>query len=73
MGNLKSAAWAGVLVLAMTAPVLAKEGNNGNHYGWYKHGGSGVTRSAPGPMIGMGLPGLAAYSLYVWYRRRQKR
>jgi LPXTG-motif cell wall-anchored protein len=37
-------------------------------------GGSGTTtRSAPGPMIGVGLPALVALGGYVWYRRRQRR
>ena len=64
------AATAGLLAI-IAAPGLANEGNNGNHYGWYKGGGS--SRSAPGPVMGIGLPGLAAYGLYVWYRRRQRR
>jgi hypothetical protein len=73
MTYFKAAALTGLLALLMAAPASAKEGNNGNHYGWFKGGGSGVSHSAPGPMIGIGLPGLAAYGLYVWYRRRQRR
>jgi hypothetical protein len=64
MVNLKPLVWAGVCVLAMSVPALANaldgNGGNGHHYGWSKQGGSGVSRSAPGPMIGVGLPGLAA-------------
>lgn len=73
MNHLKAVGFIGLLVLLATGPAVANEGNNGNHYGWYKGGGSGATHSAPGPVIGMGLPGLAAYGLYVWYRRRQRR
>jgi len=39
----------------------------GNHYG-----GHGVSRSAPGPVIGVGIPALAALGGYIWYRRRQR-
>src|SRR5689334_19440531 len=39
---------------------------NGNHYG------NGVSRSAPGPVIGVGIPALAALGGYIWYRRRQR-
>ena len=35
MRFLMSVAAAGLLAL-MAAPGLAKDGNNGNHYGWYK-------------------------------------
>ena len=68
---------AGAVALLITTAALAEAGHgnggNGHHYGWYKTkaGGSGVSRSAPGPLIGVGLPGLAAYGAYVWLRRRQ--
>jgi hypothetical protein len=52
-------------------------GNNGKHYDWSGGGkngsGHGWSRSAPGPVMGIGLPGLAAYCFYAWYRRRQRR
>ncbi len=35
-------------------------------------GGGDTSRSAPGPVIGLGLPALAALGGYVWYRRRQR-
>jgi hypothetical protein len=41
--------------------------------------GFGATQAPPKPLrlrngtCGVGLPGLAAYGLYVWYRRRRKR
>jgi LPXTG-motif cell wall-anchored protein len=35
-------------------------------------GGGGTSRSAPGPVIGIGFPALAALGGYVWYRRRQR-
>jgi len=31
-----------------------------------------TSRSAPGPMIGVGLPALGAYAAYIWIRRRQR-
>ena len=71
--TLKLVGLVGLLTVLATAPALAKEGNNGNHYGWFKGGGSGLSHSAPGPIMGVGLPGMAAYGLYVWYRRRQRR
>lgn len=36
------------------------------------NGGGGTSRSAPGPVIGIGLPALAALGGYVWYRSRQR-
>ena len=35
-------------------------------------GGGDTSRSAPGPVLGIGLPALAALGGYVWYRRRQR-
>jgi MYXO-CTERM domain-containing protein len=34
---------------------------------------SGGSHSAPGPVIGVGLPALIAFGGYVWYRRRHHR
>ena len=31
-----------------------------------------ISRSAPGPVIGIGLPAIAAYGAYLWIRRRQR-
>jgi len=36
-------------------------------------GGSGASRSAPGPVIGVGVPALIAFGGYVWYRRRHRK
>ena len=30
-----------------------------------------ITRAAPGPVAGVGLPVVAAYGAFVWYRRRR--
>lgn len=68
--KLRSVICACALAVLMVGPTLAKEGNNGNHYGWYK-GEQGVTRSAPGPELGIGLPALLVGG-YLWYRRRYK-
>jgi hypothetical protein len=35
-------------------------------------GGSGASHSAPGPVIGVGIPALIAFGGYVWYRRRHR-
>jgi len=35
-------------------------------------GGGGTSHSAPGPIIGIGFPALAAFGGYVWYRLRQR-
>ncbi len=35
--------------------------------------GDGASRSAPGPVIGVGVPALVAVGGYIWYRRRQRR
>ena len=70
--NLKSVVYASAVALLMVGPALAKEGNNGNHYGWYKGGKGGVvSHSAPGPELGAGLPALLIAG-YLWYRRRGK-
>ena len=69
--NLSSVICAGALAVLMVGPTLAKEGNNGNHYGWYKNGKAGVTHSAPGPEFGVGLAPLLIGG-YLWYRRRSK-
>jgi hypothetical protein len=31
-----------------------------------------TSRSAPGPVIGLGLPAIAAVGVYLWCRRRQQ-
>ena len=31
---------------------------------------SGGSHSAPGPVIGLGVPAIIAFGGYVWYRRR---
>ena len=49
MINYRSMICAGALGLLMAGPALAKEGNNGNHYGWDKNGkGGGVVIPLPG-------------------------
>jgi hypothetical protein len=66
----KSLICAGVLTLLTTAPCFAMaswfpaSGGNG-------HGGGQVSHSAPGPMLGVGLPALVVGG-YFWYRRRFK-
>ena len=56
--TMRTLIYSGALALLIATPVLADKG--------------GVSHSAPGPLIGVGLPGLAAYGLYVWFRRRQR-
>jgi len=36
------------------------------------NGGGDTSHSAPGPVIGIGFPALAAFGGYVWYRRRHR-
>ena len=59
---------AGVLTVLTTAPCFALAS-------WFPapKGGSGpgVSRSAPGPVVGVGLPALVIGG-YFWYRRRSK-
>ena len=71
--NVRLAICASVLALLMVGPALAKEGNNGNHFGWYKDKGGGVSHSAPGPELGAGLLPALIIGGYLWYRRRSKR
>ena len=66
----KSLICAGVLTLLATAPGFAMAS-------WFPgsgrsdHGGGHVSHSAPGPLLGVGLPALA-FGGYFWYRRRFK-
>lgn len=30
-----------------------------------------ISRAAPGPVVGVGLPAAVAFGAYVWYRRRK--
>ena len=70
--NVRSVICAGAFALLMVGPALAKEGNNGNHFGWDKNGkGGGVSHSAPGPEMGAGVSALIIGG-YLWYRRRVK-
>ena len=45
--------------------------------GWFshshKHHGPPVSHSAPGPIIGLGLPGALAFGGYLWFRRRTRK
>jgi hypothetical protein len=66
---MKSLMCAGMLTLLATAPCFAMTS-------WFpdsgKKGGGSVSHSAPGPMLGVGIPALVAAGGYVWYRRRSK-
>jgi hypothetical protein len=42
-------------------------GNGGND------GGGAVSHSAPGPVIGVGLPAAAVIGGYIWLRRRKQK
>ena len=42
--------------------------------GWIPGGGGGGgSHSAPGPVMGVGIPALVALGGYIWYRRRNHR
>ena len=66
---MKSLICSGVLTLLATAPGYAMAswfpGSGGN-------GGGPVSHSAPGPVLGVGLPALALVGGYVWLRRRSR-
>ncbi len=73
MQKIKVFAWAGAVMLMATAPSFAM--------GWWipGHGGDNgggkppQSHSAPGPVIGIGLPALAiagGYALYMIRRRK---
>jgi hypothetical protein len=64
---MKSLICAGVLTLLATAPCFAMAS-------WFPgsgNGGSPVSHSAPGPVLGVGLPALVVGG-YVWYRHRSR-
>ena len=73
--NVRSVICAGAFALLMVGPALAEgdkaNGGNGNHFGWDKKGGGGVSHSAPGPELGAGVAG-PLIGGYLWYRRRVK-
>jgi hypothetical protein len=71
MQKMKTFAWAGAVLLMATAPSFAM--------GWWVPGngdGGGKppqSHSAPGPVLGLGLPALAiagGYALYMIRRRK---
>ena len=75
MIDIRSMICGGAFAMLITAPALADaehgNGGNGNHFGWDKGGKGGVTHSAPGPQVGVGLAPLLIGG-YLWYRRRSK-
>lgn len=69
MKNYASLGCACALVLLSTVPSLALAS-------WFPKAGNDrppVSHSAPGPVIGVGLPVLVALGGYLWYRHRQGR
>lgn len=71
MKHVRSLIWAGALLSLATAPSFAM----GSWFPRGDHGGGKPprTHSAPGPVIGLGLPALAAAGGYVWYLGRFRR
>ena len=68
MNDFRSLVCACALTLLSTVPSFALAS-------WFPPqpgGGPPATHSAPGPMIGAGLPALAALGGYVWYRFRRR-
>ena len=58
----------GAAMLALlVAPGVQAHGNKNGHY---KNGK--ITHAVPGPVAGVGLPILAVFGGYVWYRKRAK-
>jgi hypothetical protein len=64
-----------VLTIGLLSPAFADNGQNGQSGGQGQSGQSGNgNHSAPGPLIGAGLPALAAgigYGVYWLVRRRR--
>ena len=59
--------WAGVILVSSTVASYALGG-------WIPDGGGGGgSHSAPGPVMGVGIPALVALGGYIWYRRRHHR
>jgi hypothetical protein len=69
MKNYIYLAYACIIVLLSTAPTFAMAS-------WFPHGRDGgppVSHSAPGPVLGVGVPAAIALGGYIWYRRRRRR
>ena len=70
MSTLKSIAGAIALSALTSMPAFALST-------WFPNppggGGGPVSHSAPGPVIGVGLPVAAVVGGYIWLRRRRKR
>jgi hypothetical protein len=66
---LKIVTLAGALSLLMT--IAADATPKSPPPGHIKNGK--VSHSAPGPVVGVGLPSLAMYGAYVLYRRRKRK
>jgi LPXTG-motif cell wall-anchored protein len=56
------------LLMALSVPALAQRPGTGTGTG-----GGGVTRGAPGPLVGAGLPVLLVAGGVYWLVRRKKR
>lgn len=69
MQKIKTFAWAGAVLLMATAPSFAM--------GWWfpGHGGGKPpqSHSAPGPVVGIGLPALVIAGGYALYMIRRKK
>jgi hypothetical protein len=47
--------------------------NGGGNNGGGNNGGGPVSHSAPGPVIGLGLPAVVALGGYLWVRNRNRK
>ena len=51
----------------------SKPGHGGGNNGGGNNGGGQVSHSAPGPVIGLGLPVVVALGGYLWVRNRNRK
>jgi len=69
MINLRLLTCAGALTLLATAPGLAADPPQKNGHARKAE----ISRSAAGPVVGVGLPALVVVGGYVWYRNRTRK
>jgi len=66
MAHLKHILPAAAVALLLSGPSLAAKPE-------MSHGHHKISRAAPGPVAGVGLPVAAAYGAFLWYRLRKSR
>jgi hypothetical protein len=61
-------------VLMCMCALMIFDNASSSAMGWLpsNDGGKGASHSAPGPMIGVGVPAVVAFGCYLWFRLRQR-